>query len=100
MKDNGVVLFTKTEIHTAIRYFKKILGLAKLQQPSLVNKLEKFVTVFEWHLKNNAFYFRRWFIRYLLNFEKPCKALYPRRYFRARVDIRNFIRDIRVRIIQ
>ena len=96
MENNGVVLFTRTEIRDAIRYFKKTLGLAKLQQPSLVNKLEKFVTVFEWHLNNNAFYFRRWFIRYLLNFEKPCKSLYPRRFFQARVDVRNFIKDIRV----
>ena len=96
MEDNGVVLFTRTDICGAIRYFKKALGLAKLQQPSLINKLEKFVTIFKWHLNKNAFYFRRWFIRYLLKFEKPCKALYPRKFFQAKVDVRNFIRDIRV----
>ena len=91
---SDIVLFTKTKIRKSIRYFKRKLGLAKLQQPSLVNNLEKFVIIFEWHLRTNAFHFRKWFIRYLLRFEKPCKALYPRRCFQARVNVQKFLKEI------
>ena len=67
-------MFTDAETRKHIQYFRKILDLARGQQPVLEDKLEKIITIFEWH-RDTGCHLREQFIRHLLELEKSCKKI-------------------------
>ena len=74
VRDN-LIIFTEAEIRKLIRYFRRKLCSARVQQPSLVNRLKRIINTLKWHESVDVLYFQARFIKYLLRVRRQCKGL-------------------------
>ena len=71
----------------ALKYLRKKIALANLQNTSLSKSLKKILRTFELHIELDNQFFRRSFLHHFISFEVRCKMLFPKKYFFVRVNL-------------
>ena len=82
----------------AIKYLRKKIALANLQNTSLSKSLKKILRTFELHIELDNQFFRRSFLNHFISFEVRCKMLFPKKYFFVRVNLTELEKSMVVRI--
>lgn len=84
----------------AIKYLRKKIALANLQNTSLSKSLKKILRTFELHIELDNQFFRRSFLNHFISFEVRCKMLFPKKYFFVRVNLTELKKSMVVRNIE
>ena len=84
----------------AIKYLRKEIALANLQNTSLSKSLKKILRTFELHIELDNQFFRRSFLNHFISFEVRCKMLFPKKYFFVRVNLTELKKSMVVRNIE
>ena len=84
----------------AIKYLRKKIALANLQNTALSKSLKKILRTFELHIELDNQFFRRSFLNHFISFEVRCKMLFPKKYFFVRVNLTELKKSMVVRNIE